>query len=906
MIIAQGDLRALSDAPHDCKMSILLYLTESGVLDCILGLPLLPTIGGNYVSLEHANVGSHRLLTSFEVSLFGTHDLGAIPTDRLPGPLSSIASRLMSDGFNVRPLHSRDVTEYIGMAFSSHGLTVDDHTSHHPPIALSAWLTELWTWAAAQTTQVPGDLLFSMAKSRVLPSASGQLCRASDGVFLAADPFNDLASQAVLEKLGFHFLQPTISPAVVGYLRQANHVRPMSAANVLGKLEVDIVANLDHQSIHQLQSFLSKMPPPSQEHRQLLRALPVFPLLPSGQIVATMHIGSVPQVAAPKLVAHNFSLPLPIFPDICYISDSAVGRALAHAIDPEIITLSDLDILQMALNQFVAQSATVQLSFVVWIAENLDSIPRKLIDTLGQIPFVMSRNGAFLRPTEIVDPSSGVARDLMEPNDPHLPRLDSAADLKMLSSLKILKLVVVSLTPAIANKLIERISDVSSDLASRRTLSKKLLKLMDHHTFDASSVNLDCNLRWLPVEGGELCSPTECRDSIEDDDHPTRSRVLFDMVLKVARISITSPSFRRTLGWESTLPLFIIKGQFLASAAACESIPAPTLERYFSALIREFGRRFRELRAGDLDELRAATVNCRWIPIKSVLCEARYTVFSLDSRLPPFKVFHPSNIGEYEFLCAMGCTERYNSSRMSPLGHASDLVVWYSPSLPAVQDALLSMPKHVGTRALLSQALSLLSYLAPQVDSLSKEERVAVFIIGDDDGLHPIDQVFYNDLGSRAALVALPDEVRLAHRLVTEELARAFSLTPLSSLHITDEAEDDDDMGEALTSRIGGALRQYRPEQMFTEFLANAVDAGSRAMSILLDQMTFPTESILSRSMAQFQTSPALVFHNDAVFTDDDFQGIKRVGTGSKRSRPGRIGRFGLGALSAYHVTEVS
>lgn len=247
-----------------------------------------------------------------------------------------------------------------------------------------------------------------------------------------------------------------------------------------------------------------------------------------------------------------------------------------------------------------------------------------------------------------------------------------------------------------------------------------------------------------------------------------------------------------------------------------------------------------------------------------------------------------------------------DSSRMFSSGHASDLVIWYSPSPSAVQEALLSMPNHVGNRSLLSQALSLLSYLAHQVDSLSKEERAAVLIVGDDDGLHSIDTVFYNDLGSRAALVALPNEVRLAHRCITEEYARAFSLAPLSSLHITDEAEDDDDMGETLTARIGGALRQYRPKQMFTEFLANAVDAGSRTMSILLDQTTFPTESILSRSMAQFQTSPALVFHNDAVFTDADFQGIKRVGTGSKRSRPGKIGRFGLGALSAYHVTEVS
>jgi hypothetical protein len=114
-------------------------------------------------------------------------------------------------------------------------------------------------------------------------------------------------------------------------------------------------------------------------------------------------------------------------------------------------------------------------------------------------------------------------------------------------------------------------------------------------------------------------------------------------------------------------------------------------------------------------------------------------------------------------------------------------------------------------------------------------------------------------------------------------------------------------MHEDLTTRISGALRQYKKEQIFLEFLANAIDAGATSMSIIIDEKLPPkSPSKLFLPKSQFHSCPALMFHNDSVFQDSDFQGIRRVGVGSKRGGNEKIGRFGLGALSAYHFSEVN
>lgn len=52
-----------------------------------------------------------------------------------------------------------------------------------------------------------------------------------------------------------------------------------------------------------------------------------------------------------------------------------------------------------------------------------------------------------------------------------------------------------------------------------------------------------------------------------------------------------------------------------------------------------------------------------------------------------------------------------------------------------------------------------------------------------------------------------------------------------------------------------------------------------------------------------FAKGPALCFYNDAVFSADDWRGIKMIYSSVKEENPMKVGRFGLGFKSVFHMT---
>jgi hypothetical protein len=148
------------------------------------------------------------------------------------------------------------------------------------------------------------------------------------------------------------------------------------------------------------------------------------------------------------------------------------------------------------------------------------------------------------------------------------------------------------------------------------------------------------------------------------------------------------------------------------------------------------------------------------------------------------------------------------------------------------------------------------------------------------------------------------------HTALSQSLASDLSLRFLSSLELgeaeeEDEDDDDDDIREDLVTRIHGVLNDYDIKYALNEFLANAADAGASRFSVLLDERSHDSRTIISAQMAEFQKGPALVLFNNEVFGSKDFSGLRRIGEGGKTRSSDTIGRFGLGALSLYHFTEV-
>jgi len=161
----------------------------------------------------------------------------------------------------------------------------------------------------------------------------------------------------------------------------------------------------------------------------------------------------------------------------------------------------------------------------------------------------------------------------------------------------------------------------------------------------------------------------------------------------------------------------------------------------------------------------------------------------------------------------------------------------------------------------------------------------------------PLDKVFFY----RGGVKVDDGKATIGHHLISEKLAEKIGMKRLG----LGEAESDIDFeGGKSIAIVHNVLRQYKPEQFFTEFIANASDAGATQLSILLDDRKAPTERLLSEELEKFQNA-SLVIHNDGLFSKSDFRGILDTGVGGKRGRTGVIGHLGLGALSMFHFTEV-
>ena len=152
------------------------------------------------------------------------------------------------------------------------------------------------------------------------------------------------------------------------------------------------------------------------------------------------------------------------------------------------------------------------------------------------------------------------------------------------------------------------------------------------------------------------------------------------------------------------------------------------------------------------------------------------------------------------------------------------------------------------------------------------------------------------------------DSCTFVHHRIHSKMACNLGVTPLSEyLDISEDAFEDAGQHEPLAVRIKNILKDYKDGlTIVKELLQNADDAEATEVNICYDARTHQVnpKSLFYAGMAECH-GPALIVHNDAVFTEDDFKNITKLAGATKMDQPLKIGKFGVGFCSVYHITDV-
>jgi len=156
--------------------------------------------------------------------------------------------------------------------------------------------------------------------------------------------------------------------------------------------------------------------------------------------------------------------------------------------------------------------------------------------------------------------------------------------------------------------------------------------------------------------------------------------------------------------------------------------------------------------------------------------------------------------------------------------------------------------------------------------------------------------------------LATEENLQYLDARVHVEAARSLGLTTLSKkLKLSDSAFADVGQTEPLTTRLKNILRDYKDGlTIVKELIQNADDAEATEINLCFDNRIHcqTKRDLLYPGMSEAH-GPALVFHNNKVFSDEDFENITKLAGATKQNKHLKIGKFGVGFCSVYHITDV-
>ena len=170
-----------------------------------------------------------------------------------------------------------------------------------------------------------------------------------------------------------------------------------------------------------------------------------------------------------------------------------------------------------------------------------------------------------------------------------------------------------------------------------------------------------------------------------------------------------------------------------------------------------------------------------------------------------------------------------------------------------------------------------------------------------------VEDATYVDGKHMRRLLNKDKDIKVIHKDF-EHLAKYLGVTPLSKrLNISADMIGNAGQTESLENRLKSILRDYEGGlTIVKELIQNADDAGATEVNICYDAREHVVDEGDLRFPGMVRAhGPALLFHNNSIFSDADFENIQKLAGATKRDKPLKIGNFGIGFCSVYHVTDV-
>ncbi|CAG8610798.1 16371_t:CDS:10 [Dentiscutata erythropus] len=211
----------------------------------------------------------------------------------------------------------------------------------------------------------------------------------------------------------------------------------------------------------------------------------------------------------------------------------------------------------------------------------------------------------------------------------------------------------------------------------------------------------------------------------------------------------------------------------------------------------------------------------------------------------------------------------------------------------------------------LSKTIRVLDQIGKECTKSKKEGKFndlkKLFIPSTDAILVNFDEIKFDDRTGQSN--EEKENCKLSHPKISLALARELGIQMFSEMFTKDSEInfEDYEQSEPLTTRIRKIISYCTLDSLFKEFLQNADDAGARRFSIYIDERPWHENDrslLLSEEMYNWQ-GPAVWIYNDATFEEKDFSSLTKLGVGGKSGDDSKIGRFGIGITTSYHLTDV-